>query len=39
MALPEDLETVNREVLLSGEGVQAARLLMAPAIPTPTKVG
>jgi hypothetical protein len=33
VVLPDDLETVNRqlEFLLSGEGVQAAKLLMAPA--------
>jgi hypothetical protein len=31
--LPQDLETVNwqLEALLSGEGVQAAKLLLAPA--------
>ena len=33
VALPDDLETVNRqlEILLSGRGAQAAKLLMAPA--------
>jgi hypothetical protein len=31
--LPDDLKTINRqlEVLLSGEGVQTAKMLMAPA--------